>query len=192
MTRDELKNKICTYFVGCGIDRSKLAQILKIIKDAASSFSIKLDNQTIAEFDAKTRRYIKEVGLVPGDEFHYRISWNFAPEHYEKCAEFVEAYLEILVDEYESEAKIEAEIQEAIGEAYGWDEHLYDELGAPSAAIVIFPDYIEVRAYENGVGAHLPKKGRKYVGCRDDIRWHFPLESLESLKNTGFPIVQAQ
>ena len=194
MNRTELKNAICQYFTECGQPRAMLPKIIEAIKKATNAQTIDADFPQ--SLDRKTTRYMQAAGLGMGDEFYWAISKNFDVKHYHTVAGFVKAYEEILEVEAEEEYKLEQAIMEEIGDLQGelaqWDENLYDEMGGSSAAIVIYPQYIEVRAYENGWGSRLPKAGRKYVGSREDIRWQYPLSAIDSLKALNLPTVQAQ
>ena len=174
-----------------------LPTILEKIKAAAYGSEV-LTEESLAgpsAYDRPTIAYIKKAGLKIGDEFYYRVSWNFDFSHYRPVAEFIRAYEGILEAEAMAEQAIEAEIgnqlYEATGSLYGWDENLYDEVGGPDAAIVVFPEYVEVRAYVSGVGNRIPKANRTYVGAKGDMRWHYPLETLSLLEDKGFPIAFA-
>jgi ribosomal protein S17E len=198
-TRSELKNAICQYLtdqckilengVFRPIDKSELSKILIKIKDCAFT-DYPLDNEDMR--DKTIRDYAKKLGLKVGDGFYRKISWSFDHSKYNDIAGFVKRYEAILEREAEEEQALEAKISEAIDPYYG-DEYaaIYDELGAPSIAILIHPDHIEVRAYEKGWGDRLPKKGRKYVGNVDQIAWTYPLSALGSLPK-GHPIVKIE
>jgi hypothetical protein len=119
--------------------------------------------------------YTKKCGLNLGEEFYFPLSKNFAPRHYSVLVSFVKR-LEAIES---AEAKIKEEIEEKINAEIDdqtmdpLSDGSYDELGAPDFAVCIYAGYIEVRAYEKGVGEILPKKDRKYIGSQGDMRWSF-------------------
>ena len=186
MKRQELKNEIIAYLNNAGVfDLAAIEKCLKAIKDAA------YETSELNEMDSKMRTYAKSAG-VQGD-FYYRISWYFSPPHYNAIKGFVKKLESIIEEEMDEAAKLEQAIDNEIkGIVDPLDDEYFDDLGCPDFAIVIYADNIEVRAYEPGVGDRLPKKGRKYIGCAGDIRWSFPLSSLDSLQSIGRPVVDAR
>lgn len=190
MTRQELKNDIINYLKSVGVsDRDLLIKALNAIKEAAYQ-STSLDAEMLK--DAKIRQYTKEIDIKQGEEFYYRLSWNFAPRHYNTLVGFVSRYEAILEAEAEAEMAVERAIQEYIYQQSSdplGDEY-YDELGAPDFAICVYEDRIEVRAYCKGVGDIIPKQGRKYIGSMHDVRWQFPLSALSALELLGRPVVK--
>jgi hypothetical protein len=56
-------------------------------------------------------------------------------------------------------------------------------------AVCVYESHIEVLAYRSGLADLLPTRNRKYVGQRGDIRWSYPLSSLEALQALGRPMV---
>ena len=187
--RDALKKDIIAYLTSVGVtDRDLLAKALKAIKDAAYA-DHKIDSDDMKE--KHIRDYAKACGLKIGDEFYYALTRNFSPRHYSSLVPFVKRFENIqsaeAEAEYELESKIDNEIYEQCMDPLS--DGYYDELGAPDFAVCIHPKYIEVRAFEKGVGEVLPKQGRKYIGSQGDMRWSFPLSSLDELKTLNRPIV---
>lgn len=188
IARDELKKEIISYLTSVGVSKKDLvAKSLSAIKSAAY-FGDSLDAEMMEQ--KHIRDYARACGLKIGDEFYFPLSRNFAPRHYQKLVSFVKI-LEQIEDvesqaEYELEEKIDTEIN---GQIDPLSDGSYDELGAPDFAVCIYEKYIEVRAFEKGVGEILPKQGRKYIGSQGDMRWSFPLSSLNALKRMNRPVV---
>ena len=172
-------------------DTAILTKALAAIKGAAWN-EYQLDAEILR--DKAVRKYVEAIGLKEGDLFYVRISWNFAPRHYAKIAEFVSRYEAILSAEAEAAENLEAAIEEEIYQQSSdpLDDEYYDELGAPDFAVCVYADRIEVKAYGPGIGDLLPKKGRKYIGCQGNIRWQYPLSSLPELKRLNRPVVNVE
>jgi len=186
MTRQELKQQIINYLNSVGVvDVDKVKKALEVIKQSAD------ETVSLHEIDdAKMRKYAKEAKVT--GEFYYRISWAFSPKHYSVIANFVKQFEAILDKEAKAAIAIEEEIEKEIKEIIDpLDDEYYDEIGCPDFAVVVYADYIEVRAYEPGVGDRLPRKGRKYTGCPGNVRWTFPKGMLEELKAMKRPTVFA-
>lgn len=191
--RQELKKDIVNYLTSVGVtDRSVIAKALEVIKDAAFH-NYPLDK------DALTQKQVRECAKFAhkqeGDDFYTGLCWNFAPRHYETLVGFVVRLEEIVSAEYEAEMALERAIEEEIdrqsqGQYYSSIDEYYDELGCPDFAVIVYSDHVEVKAFESGMGDLLPKKGRKYIGNMDDVRWQFPLSALAELERLGRPVVR--
>lgn len=185
-TRDTLKTEICNYLISNGVSRDLLPKCLAAIKDAAHQ-NYPLDREMLME--KHIREYAKALDLKTGDDFYVRLCWSFASRHYATLVGFVRRLEIILEAEYQAEMELEDAIEKEIMHQHDplGDEY-YDEMGCPDFAVCVYEDHIEVRAYCPGVGEKLPRN-RKYIGCQGDIRWSFPLASLDELKRLNRPVV---
>lgn len=91
------------------------------------------------------------------------------------------------VQELEAEWAAEGEAQK-LADAIASEEAnqritAHDELLSEAEIYaVVYPDCIEVKSYVTGAGELIPKKNRKYVGGKGDMRWQYPLSELEAIK----------
>ena len=185
MTRDELKSAIISYLISVGVtDKALVAKSLKAVKESAG------ETCDWSELNAEMKKYAKDAGVSTDDSFYYRVSWHFSPRHYAVISGFVKEFEKILEDEMEAsmalERAIEAEVKGYIDPS---SPDFYDDLGCPDFAILIYPDRVEVKAYEPGVGDIIPRKNRRYVGCAGDVRWIYPASELPTLQSLGRPVV---
>jgi len=193
----ELERDVRAYLLECkaqqngravGLTEQMVKKVLSTINSAAFECERVGSKHEMFE-DATILQYVLDLELASGDEFYYRISWNFAPSRYRDIIAFVKRYEAIVEAEMKLQQEVEAAIDTEINEQSGvWDEYSYDDCGQSEIVTFIYADRIEVRAFESGWGDRLPKKGRKYIGCQGDIRWRFPLSALEALPK-GYPVI---
>ena len=184
--RKGLKKDIIVYLQSVGvIDRELIIKALNCIKESSWNV-VRVDGDVRRTY----REFFKAVPMADGAEFCFKIANNFAPRHYKVISEFAQRYYEIEQAEMKAAEALEAGIDKEID--YQHDplgDSEYDDLGTPDFAVCIYERYIEVRAYQSGMGEVLPKQGRKYTGCQGDIRWQYPLSALPELQRLGRPVV---
>ena len=185
--REQLDKDMISYLSTAGVTDQKLtAKALHCIQDAAHE-TCTVDDEVRSHY----RDFFRAIEMADGAEFYFKIAARFSPRHYEKIVAFVQRYESMQEAEWEAAEALEAAIEREIDEQHDpLDDSKYDELGGPDFAVCIYQDRIEVRAYGPGMGELLPKHGRKYIGCRGDIRWRYPLSALPSLERLGRPVVK--
>jgi hypothetical protein len=118
----------------------------------------------------------KIYGMVVGARSLLDLKPHFFPESFK----FVAKAYEMVEEEYQSACALENAIQAA---EYEHTTHRDDEvLDGVDAYAVIYASAIEVTANCTGMGDRLPRKNRKYIGGKGDMRWSFPKGELEELK----------
>jgi hypothetical protein len=102
---------------------------------------------------------------------------RFSPQSFES----VKKAWDILQGEYEAKWKLEEAISEQIAKNTTWrDDEVLDEV---DAFAVVYEEELIVTANEAGLGERIPKKNRKYIGSKGDMRWIFPLSELPAILN---------
>ncbi|MFQ3636047.1 MAG: hypothetical protein SNJ57_09460 [Cyanobacteriota bacterium] len=172
-------------------DRKTIQKAIRVIRDALDDGISVLDADLLRE--PKTRDCAAALGLGVGDSMYVRLTWNFAPWHYRVMEGFVKDYEAVIEAEMLKEQAIADAIYEEVFkplEMAGFDE-LYDDMGCPDFVVIVYNDRVEVKAFETGVGEIIPRRSRRYIGDRLDIRWRYPLSSLPELEKLGRPVINA-
>lgn len=169
-----LKRDICDYFLSAGVPRDRLKEICAHIKQ---------EGELLIECFGDNWEPISAKEIEA-----------FAPRHREAVASFINRYAAL-----HHEALEYLEAQRNYGEKSCWardDFELEDwEASQPAGEVQVYSDHLKVYAlgYTEGFAEKLPKAGKKSVGKTSSggYEWHYPLSSLEELKQLGLPVLYA-
>lgn len=101
---------------------------------------------------------------------------RFSPQGVAELLPIVAAYEKEIEAQYRLESEVQAQLHNH--SAYMDDDALYEA----NAYAIVFSDRVEFVAHVPGYGDKLPRKGRKYIGDKGDIRWQFPVSSLDEIR----------
>lgn len=171
-----LKREIYNYFVGQGADKQVVIKACEHIK-LWGEIQVEM-----AKMDGRM------TPAKPSDDY---IADSFSLQHRVKAATWINLYADL-----HKEALDYLEEQRNYGEKNCWarDDFEYEdwESTQPSGEIQVHSNCIEVYAFgfTEGFAQSLPKQGKKSVGkTNDGYKWQYPLSSLETLKQTGLPVL---
>lgn len=135
---------------------------------------------------------ITYIAFDPSPEAIEYAQSRFGSRHHKAITNFVKLYEQEVNDWAKQEEAIQSQMAE---ENYELNRYIdaVDDCSKYEGFQIIYPDRIEVRANTTGLGDRIPKKNRKYVGGRGDMRWEYPISMRDKLAKlkSWLPIVEA-
>lgn len=149
------------------------------------------------------KKYTEQIGLKVGEMMNMGIFFCDVPaEQYYPILNFVKRYKELSEIKLDKDSRSiykatkEEEIDKIVDKYYADDrEYLANYEYFPERVqefvIIVYrrENFVDAKAFNFGGTDLLPQKDRKYVG-QGELRYKYPLSSLDSLKGLHAPIIE--